>query len=379
MKATLVLEDGRTFAGSAFGAKGEAGGEVCFNTAMCGYQEVLTDPSYRGQIVCMTYPLIGNYGLNEADAESSGVHPRAFIVKEVSPIASNRLSECELGEYLEKHGVVGLAGIDTRALTRHLRDKGAMRGIVSSGDVDEAALAARASALPSLGEQDLVGEVTTPEPYSWDESISQEWVGTDILPARPEDPSAPPLHVVAYDFGIKHGILRGLVRTGCRVTVVPASTPASEALALGPDGIFLSNGPGDPSVLGGIVDEIKRLVDAKPVFGICLGNQVLAQVFGAKTYKLKFGHRGANHPVKDLTTGKIEITTQNHGYCVDADSLSNDVEVTHVNLNDDTVEGLAHRELPVFSVQYHPEASPGPHDAYYLFKRFCERIHAAQA
>jgi carbamoyl-phosphate synthase small subunit len=379
MKATLVLEDGRTFRGRAFGATGEAGGEVCFNTSMSGYQEVLTDPSYRGQIVCMTYPLIGNYGINAADAESRSLHPRAFIVKEVSPIASNRLSECELAEYLAQHGVVGLQDIDTRALTRHLRDKGAMRGIVATGEIDEAALIAKAGGLPRLAEQDLIGQVTTPEPYAWTESISEDWVAADILPAETDVAEASRLHVVAYDFGIKLGILRGLVRTGCRVTVVPARTPASEVLALKPDGVFLSNGPGDPAVLGDVVEQIKRLVDEKPIFGICLGNQILAQVFGAKTYKLKFGHRGANHPVKDLTTGKIEVTTQNHGYCVDADSLSGDVAVTHVNLNDDTVEGIAHRELPVFSVQYHPEASPGPHDAYYLFKRFCDRILAAQA
>jgi len=378
MNATLVLEDGRTFRGRAFGASGKAGGEVCFNTSMSGYQEVLTDPSYRGQMVCMTYPLIGNYGLNEADAESGGVHPRGFIVKAVSPVASNRLSECELGDYLSKHGVVGIEGIDTRALTRHLRDKGAMRGIIATGEVDEAALVTEAEALPSLGQQDLVGQVTAPEPHSWDESISEDWVGTDILPPEAKDSNAPKLHVVAYDFGIKHGILRGLVRTGCKVTVVPARFPAAEALALKPDGIFLSNGPGDPSILGDIVEQVKRLVEEKPVFGICLGNQILAQVFGAKTYKLKFGHRGANHPVKDLTTGKIEITTQNHGYAVDGESLDSGVEVSHVNLNDGTVEGLAHRELPVFSVQYHPEASPGPHDAYYLFGRFCERIEAAR-
>ena len=379
MKATLVLEDGRSFHGRSFGASGEAGGEVCFNTAMCGYQEVLTDPSYRGQLVCMTYPLIGNYGVNEADAESRGVHPRGFIVREVSPIASNRLSELGLSDYLQQHGVIGIEGIDTRALTRHLRDKGAMRGVLATGEVEPEDLAKRARALPYLHDEDLVGEVTTPEPYSWTDPISEDWVTTDILPAIGADPDAPPLHVVAYDFGIKRGILRGLARTGCKVTVVPARTPAKEALALGPDGVFLSNGPGDPAVLGEIVDEIKRLVDEKPVFGICLGHQVLGQVFGAKTYKLKFGHRGANHPVKDLTTGKIEITSQNHGYAIDGDSLSEGVDVTHLNLNDQTVEGLAHRELPVFSVQYHPEASPGPHDAYYLFKRFCERIHAAQA
>ena len=379
MKAMLVLEDGRAFAGRSFGASGEAGGEACFNTSMAGYQEVLTDPSYRGQIVCMTYPLIGNYGVNAADAESATVHPRGFVVKEISRIASSHLSEEELPAYLARHGVLGISGVDTRALTRHLRERGAMRGIIATGDRQAEDLAARARALPKLEDEDHVGAVTARERYEWTEPTDGRWLGTDILPATPHAGEPPRRHVVAYDYGIKHGMLRGLVRTGCRVTVVPARTPARDVLALRPDGVFLSNGPGDPATLGDIVEQARILVDKTPVFGICLGHQILGQVFGAKTFKLKFGHRGANHPVKDLTTGKIEITTQNHGYAVDPDTLSGDVSATHVNLNDHTLEGLAHRHLPVFSVQYHPEASPGPHDAYYLFKRFVDLIDSGKA
>ena len=378
MKAMLVLEDGRSFAGRSFGATGEAGGEVCFNTSMMGYQEVLTDPSYRGQIVCMTYPLIGNYGCNAEDAESGAVHPRGFIVKEISRIASSHLSEEELPAYLARHGVVGISGVDTRALTRHLRDRGAMRGIVATGEHSADALIEKARALPKLEDEDLVGQVTAPQRYEWSESISERWIPADIMPALRRDPGAPQRHVVAYDFGIKHGMLRGLARAGCRVTVVPARTAARDVLSLRPDGVFLSNGPGDPATLGDIVEQTKLLIERTPVFGICLGHQILGQVFGAKTFKLKFGHRGGNHPVKDLTTGKIEITTQNHGYVVDPDSLASGVRVTHVNLNDSTCEGLAHDHLPVFAVQYHPEASPGPHDAYYLFKRFMSLIESSR-
>ena len=375
--AALVLEDGRSFVGTAFGATGEAGGEVCFNTGMTGYQEVLTDPSYRGQIVCMTYPLIGNYGVNDGDAESNSVHPRAFIVREVARRVSNHLSQEDLPTYLARHSVVGLTGIDTRALTRHLRDRGAMRGIVATGDMNLENLAAKARALPRLDDEDLVGQVTTPERYEWNAPIGTNWLSADILPALTAD-AAPRAHVVAYDFGMKLGILRGLARTGCRVTVVPARTSARDVLALRPDGVFLSNGPGDPATLGSIVTEVRHLTEKLPVFGICLGHQVLGQVFGARTFKLKFGHRGGNHPVKDLSTDKIEITTQNHGYVVDPDTLMSGVRMTHRNLNDDTCEGLAHDHLPVFSVQYHPEASPGPHDAYYLFKRFMTLIEASR-
>ncbi|MEM7244292.1 MAG: glutamine-hydrolyzing carbamoyl-phosphate synthase small subunit [Acidobacteriota bacterium] len=371
--ARLVLEDGRCFVGRAVGATGEVGGEVCFNTSLTGYQEVLTDPSYRGQLVCMTYPLIGNVGVNDFDAESAEVHARGFILKEVSPSPSNQRSEMSLPRYLEQSGVIGITGIDTRALTRHIRSAGALRGIIttstSEGD-DE--LTAKAKALPYLADQDLVGEVTTSTAHAWDEGIGTSWIGIDRLP-EPEHDGEPP-QVVAYDFGIKRGILRALVRSGCQVTVVPARTPAAEVLAMKPDGLFLSNGPGDPAMLGSIVAEVERLVPELPTFGICLGMQILAQVFGAKTFKLKFGHRGGNHPVKDLDTGVVEITTQNHGYAVDPDSLSDSVRMTHVNLNDHTLAGLAHRELPVFGVQYHPEASPGPRDSSYLFGRFVKLL-----
>jgi carbamoyl-phosphate synthase small subunit len=379
MKAQLVLEDGRSFQGRSFGATGETGGEVCFNTSMSGYQEILTDPSYRGQLICMTYPLIGNSGSNEADAESSALHARGLIVKEVSAIASNYRNSHDLPSYLGEAGVLGIEGLDTRALTKHLRSKGSMRGMLATGEEQTVEqLAAKAKALPGLHDQDLVGEVTTREPYEWTIGFEEEWIGPELLPSAADRAGREIRHVVAYDFGMKRGILRGLVRSGCRVTVVPARTPAAEALAMKPDGIFLSNGPGDPATLSEIVGEVQKLVGQVPIFGICLGHQILAQVFGAKTFKMKFGHRGANHPVKDLATGKIEITSQNHGYAVDTDSLSDEVEASHVNLNDETLEGLRHLRLPVFSVQYHPEASPGPHDACYLFARFMESIEAAK-
>ncbi len=362
--AVLVLRDGRAFQGEALGAIGETWGEVIFNTAMSGYQEILTDPSYRGQIVAMTYPLIGNYGVNDEDVESRRPWVNGFIVKEAAAIPSSWRGRMSLDEYLKRHEIVGLQGIDTRALTRHLRDHGAQDGLISSADLDLERLRARARALPGLVGRDLVSEVTAPEAWSWNEG-----------PWRPGDgytPLPPPrFHVVAYDAGIKLNILRQLGAVGCRVTVVPAGTPAGAVLERRPDGVFLSNGPGDPEAVPYLVDAVRQLLGRVPMFGICLGHQIMGLAAGGRTYKLPFGHHGANHPVKDLATGKVEITSQNHGFAVDPASLEAAGWVpSHVNLNDGTCEGLRHRELPAFSVQYHPEASPGPHDASYLFERF---------
>jgi carbamoyl-phosphate synthase small subunit len=367
-KAILALADGRVFSGWSIGATGEALGEVVFNTSLMGYQEVLTDPSYRGQIVTMTYPLIGNYGLNPEDVEASRISLAGFVVREGCPAPSNWRSRFSLHQYLLQNGIVGIAGLDTRALTRHLREEGAQTGIISTLDLNPKSLVKRAGAYPTLDGRDLVREVTCETPYSWSETTWSLGAGQASAEARNEGE----YYVVAYDYGIKQNILRNLIRTGCRVEVVPASTPADAVLAKNPDGIFLSNGPGDPAAVEYAIEETKKLLGKKPIFGICLGHQILCLALGGKTYKLKYGHHGGNQPVMDLTTQKVEITAQNHGYAVDIDSMGGDVVCTHLNLNDQTVEGMAHKSLPVFSVQYHPEASPGPHDARYLFSRFVD-------
>jgi len=363
-RAMLALADGRVFEGEALGARGEAVGEVVFNTAMSGYQEILTDPSYKGQIVCMTAPHIGNTGVNPEDVESHRPWVEGFVVREASPVAASWRATATLDEYLAQHGVVGIQGIDTRALTRHLRDHGAQEGVVSTEDLDPRGLAAKAKAWPGLVGRDLVKEVTCQAGYGWTESVWRLGEGYGPAPA-------PRYHVVAYDSGIKRNILRRLVSLGCRVTVVPAFASADDVQALRPDGLVLSNGPGDPEGVPYLAEAVRKLTGHVPVFGVCLGHQILALALGARTYKLPFGHHGANHPVKDLASGRVEITAQNHGFAVDPDSCEGrDLEVTHVNLNDGTCEGLRHRSLPIFSVQYHPEASPGPHDAHYLFHRF---------
>jgi carbamoyl-phosphate synthase small subunit len=378
-KAVLALEDGKVFEGWSFGAPGEHAGEVVFNTSMTGYQEVLTDPSYKGQIVTMTYPLIGNYGVNEEDLEST--HPRVegFVVKEHCPFPSNWRSQGSLSDYLDRFGIVGIEGVDTRALTKHLRTAGAMRGIISTEDLNPSSLIHKARTSPPMEGSDWVKAVTCEAPYEWGRGKEGkkraggtglglwEWGrGQAILPA-PEKKH----RVVALDFGMKHNIIRHLASRGSQVLVVPANTRAEEILGLGPHGIFLSNGPGDPAALPAIVDTVRRLLGKRPIFGICLGHQLLGLALGGKTYKLKFGHRGANQPVKNLMNGKVEITVQNHGFCVDLDSLPpGQVQITHVNLNDQSLEGMRHRRLPIFSVQYHPEASAGPHDASYLFDEF---------
>ena len=349
----LILENGTIFSGISFGAEGETIGEVCFNTGMTGYQEILTDPSYCGQLITMTYPHIGNYGVNEEDVESNKIHAAGFIVREENVVPSNFRSTQSLGEYLRAQKIVGIQKIDTRMLTRILRDEGAMNGIISTVDLDDDSLLQKVKTAPSMDGLDLAKVVTCDKSYKWSKGKHK---------------------IAAIDFGIKHNILRLLESHGCDVTVFPATTSATEILNINPDGIFLSNGPGDPAAVTYGIKTVKELLGKKPIFGICLGHQILALALGAKTYKLKFGHRGCNHPVKNLKTGGVEITSQNHGFAVDADSLSENMEVTHLSLNDQTVEGLKCTNVQAFSVQYHPESSPGPHDSRYLFQNFIDMM-----
>jgi carbamoyl-phosphate synthase small subunit len=378
MTAILALEDGSVFHGQAFGARATAAGEVCFNTSMTGYQEILTDPSYKGQLVTMTYPLIGNYGVNDQDVESWAPHVAGFVIRELSPVVSNWRADRSLADYISQHGIPGIQGIDTRSLTKKLRVRGALSGCLSTEGLTADEAVARARAWGGMAGRDYVSEVTHKEPFLWDAKDEQSaafGLTQTHLTANPRQIRQPlppaDIPIVAYDFGMKYNILRRLRQKGFRIQVVPAHTPAAEALKHKPAGIFLSNGPGDPAALGGIVREVRTLVDSGiPVFGICLGHQILGQAFGGSTFKLKFGHRGGNQPVKDLESGRVEITSQNHGFAVDGASLPSDVSVNRINLNDQTVEGLRHRTKPVFCVQYHPEASPGPHDSTPLFDEF---------
>ncbi|UCD71038.1 MAG: glutamine-hydrolyzing carbamoyl-phosphate synthase small subunit [Syntrophobacterales bacterium] len=367
-RAIIALEDGTIFEGTSFGAVGEKTGEVVFNTSMTGYQEILTDPSYKGQIVTMTYPLIGNYGVNEDDVESMKPHVEGFIIREYSSIQSNWRAQGNLAQFLMDHGIVGIEGVDTRALTRHIRTAGAMKAFISTEDMRKDRLIEKAKASPGLIGRDLVKEVTCPAPYPWENRFPA--TSRPLFTSRDHR-----YRVIAMDFGIKHNILRLLESFGCDITVVPANTTTDEILSAHPDGILLSNGPGDPEGVPYAIETARDLIGQKPILGICLGHQILGLALGGRTYKMKFGHHGANHPVKDLIKGKVSITAQNHGFCVDMNSLSEEaIEVTHTNLNDQTMEGMRHRDLPIISIQFHPEASPGPHDARYLFEDFIEMM-----
>jgi carbamoyl-phosphate synthase small subunit len=373
-RALLVLEDGAVFRGTAFAGRGRALGEVVFNTSMSGYQEVLTDPSYKGQIVAMTYPLTGTYGVNDEDMESAAIQVEGFIVKEYQDFPSNWRSNRSLADFLNEHGKIGIEGIDTRALTRHIRVVGAMRGIISTETEDVKALLDQLQAFPGLNDIDLVQHVTCAKPYRW----KGQPASADLT--DPWDENDPRHRVVTLDCGVKYNILRKLEQAGCQVLVVPARTSPAEILSTKPDGIFLSNGPGDPAAVHYVIETVQGLLGHKPLFGICLGHQMMGLALHGRTFKLKFGHRGANQPVKDVITGKVEITSQNHGYCVDLESMKDaPVRLTHFNLNDNTLEGMEHLEVPAFSVQYHPEASPGPHDASYLFDRFIQLIEKDKA
>jgi carbamoyl-phosphate synthase small subunit len=371
MQAILALEDGRIFRGKGYGAPVEAAGEVVFNTSLTGYQEIFTDPSYAGQIVVLTNPHIGNYGTSPSDAEASRPYIEGLVTREFSQMSSNWRATEVADDFLERNGIPVIAEVDTRAVVRHLRTHGVMRGVIASGEnLDPDALVVKARAIRKMEGTDLASVVSTKEAYAWDASEPKNQTGDTLLPGRDIATDGEQLHVVAYDFGIKQNILRMLTREGCRVTVVPARTTAEEALALEPDGVFFSNGPGDPEPLDYAVETVQKLQGKKPIFGICLGHQIFGLALGGKTYKLKFGHHGGNHPIMNHQTGKVEITAQNHNFNVDPESLPGDVERTHTNLNDQTLAGLRHKIDPMFSVQYHPEASPGPHDSHYLFRDF---------